>query len=492
MKRSKFNLGYTKLLSMNMGTLVPIGLTEVLPGDSFRHNTTALVRAAPLLAPPMHPVDVRIHHWFVPNRLVWSNWESFITGGPDGLNASVFPTITLNPTVGSLGDYLGVPPGTSIAVSALPFRAYALIFNRWYRDEDLMSSVAVSTADGADTTTSTSLLNIAWEKDYYTTSRPWEVKGPAVTIPITGTGQVKGLGFTSPGGAGPNSNRTVIETGGGSVQYAQSQQTDSNGPTLNVKTSGTAPDITTVFTSAGITVNQLRQSLAIQRYEEAAARYGSRYVEYLARLGVRSSDARLQLPEYLGGGRQRLQFSEVLQTGPATAESDDPVGTLKGHGITAIRSNRYQRFFEEHGFVVSCMSIRPKTIYANGVPKHFNRRTKFDYWQKELQHIGQQPIQKKEIYAASSDPDGTFGYQDRYDPYRRAESSIAGEFRTLLDYWHFARIFASEPALNSTFVTCVPPERPFAVTSEDVFQVHVKHDLAARRLVSQTGASYTY
>lgn len=392
--------------------------------------------------------------------------------------------------MGSLADHLGLVPGTAQTVSALPFRAYGLIWNEWYRDQDLQNPLTVSTADGNDTTTNTTLQNCAWEKDYFTSSRPWEQKGPAVTIPLSGTGRVTGLGFTAPGQAGPNANRNVIETGGVATTYTASQQTDQNGPTLNVKTSGTAPDINVTLSSAGITVNQLRQSLAIQRYEEAAARYGSRYTEYLARLGVRSSDARLQRPEYLGGGRQRLAFSEVLQTAPDA--NTGVVGTLRGHGITAVRSNRYRRFFEEHGLVITLMSVRPKTIYASGLKKVWTRRTKYDYWQKELEHIGQQPVLNKEVYAAAANGDGIFGYQDRYDEYRRSESAISGEFRTLLNYWHFARQFASEPALNASFVSCVPTEVPFAVTSEDVLQVQAKHSVVARRLLSQTGTSYTF
>ena len=175
----------------------------------------------------------------------------------------------------------------------------------------------------------------------------------------------------------------------------------------------------------------------MQRYEEARARFGSRYTEYLRYLGVRSSDARLQRPEYLGGGRQTIQFSEVLQT----AEGTDPVGDLKGHGISALRSNRYRRFFEEHGYIISLMTVRPKTIYMQGMPRTFNRRTKEDFWQKELQHIGQQEIPVKEVYNAAADPDAVFGYQDRYDEYRRSQNTVSGEFKTsTLDYWHFARV----------------------------------------------------
>jgi len=231
--------------------------------------------------------------------------------------------------------------------------------------------------------------------------------------------------------------------------------------------------------------------MALQRYAEARSRYGSRYTEYLSYLGVRSSDARLQRPEYLGGGRETIQFSEVLQT----AEGTNPVGELRGHGIAAARSNRYRRFFEEHGYIISLMVIRPKTIYAQGLFRTWNRRVKEDFWQRELQHIGQQEVLNKEVYAAHASPDGTFGYQDRYDEYRRSESRVSGEFRdTTLDYWHLARIFGSSPALNSSFVSSVPTKRIFAVTDPEVdsLYVTVKHSTQARRQVAKEGHSFIY
>jgi len=233
--------------------------------------------------------------------------------------------------------------------------------------------------------------------------------------------------------------------------------------------------------------------MALQRYEEARARYGSRYTEYLRYLGVRSSDARLQRPEYLGGGKQTIQFSEVLQTG-VTTDGDDQegVGNLKGHGIGALRSNRYRRFFEEHGYIFTFISVKPKTIYTQGVARTWNRRTKEDFFQKELQHIGQQAVQTKEIYFQSTTPDATWGYQDRYDEYRRTESSIAGQFRSTLNFWHYGRIFASEPTLNASFVSAVPTKRVNAVTSEDVLWIMCNHSIQARRLLSQTGTSYIY
>lgn len=484
MKRSKFSLSHYKLLSCDMGELVPLGCVEVLPGDSVQHATNALIRCSPLLSPVMHPVHVRIHHWFVPHRLTWEDWEDFITGGPDGMDVSDFPTITMpgggGAAIGSLADYLGVPTAVnSLEVSALPFRAYALIWNEWYRDQDLETELTVDLTSGADTTTNTALQQACWEKDYFTSARPWEQKGPAVTIPL--------------GTSAPVASSTINITGdGGSPRNIGAQQS-TNGGVYAQGYTGSAQTATIIGTAdlSGATaanVNLLREAFAIERYEEARARYGSRYTEYLRYLGVRSSDARLQRPEFLGGGRQTVQFSEVLQT----AEGTNPVGELRGHGIAATRTNRYRRYFEEHGYIISLLTVRPKTIYAQGLSRHWNRRTKEDFWQQELQHIGQQEIANKEVFAAHPSPDGTFGFQDRYDEYRRQESQIAGEFRTLLDFWHFARQFGSSPALNADFVKCIPSEEPFAVPSQDTLYVMANHNMQARRLVANVGKSFIY
>lgn len=497
MKRSKFSLSNYKLLTCDMGELVPIGVYEVLPGDSIQQATSALVRCSPLLAPVMHPVTVRIHHWFVPYRLLWSEWEDFITAGPAGTSLPTFPTITLpNPTtVGSLADYLGVPNALNApVVSALPFRAYAKIFNESYRDQDLVTELTETTASGNDTTTNTALKNVAWEKDYFTSSRPWEQKGPTVTIPLGNQAPVRGIGIlNSATGVAAASNVFVqtppLPNTGGDGIYTSSANN------ILVKTTGTgAPLSPQIFAdlsgASAITVNALRQALALQSFEEARARYGSRYVEYLRYLGVKSSDARLQRPEYLGGGKQTIQFSEVLATAASTTPAT-AVGEMKGHGISAMRSNRYRRFFEEHGIVLSLMSVLPKTMYVQGLSRHWNRRTKEEFWQREFQHIGQQAVKNKEVYAAAAAPDATFGYQDRYDEYRRTESTIAGEFRTsALDYWHMGRVFASEPALNASFVTSTPSKRNFASQSTDVLYVMAKHNIQARRLVAKTGTSF--
>ena len=226
MKRSKMSLSYTHLLSCDMGELVPIGLLEVLPGDSIRMNTSALVRCAPMLAPPMHPVEVCIHHWFVPHRLVWDSWEAFITGGPDGNNASVFPTRASGTIVqGTLANYLGLPIGTVPAFSALPYRGYALIWNEWYRDQDLQTALSIPRTDGVDGSATNNLQNVSWEKDYFTTARPWEQKGAAVTIPLTGTGTVQ---FTQ--SPGTPTNVTLDRSSATANANVRVQQTDTGGP----------------------------------------------------------------------------------------------------------------------------------------------------------------------------------------------------------------------------------------------------------------------
>lgn len=495
MKRSKHSLSHYNLLSCNMGSLVPVGLTEVLPGDTMQHASSVLTRVSPLLAPIMHPVHVRLHHWFVPHRLVWDDWEEFITGGPDGDNSSTFPTITLSTTgtpasadIGNLADYLGCPPEINgLEVSALPFRAYAMIFNEFYRDEDLVTELSIDTTSGADSTTNTDVQNVAWEKDYFTSSRPWTQKGPEVTLPLSGDAPISGFGLQSPPGG--TSAGTIVETDGSGTRSVTGWGSGGMFVEEDPNNSGYPNMRADLQSATGASINDVRLAFALQRYQEARARYGSRYTEYLRYLNVKSSDARLQRPEYLGGGRQTIQFSEVLQT----AEGTDPVGELRGHGISAVRTNRYRRFFEEHGYVISMLSVLPKTVYVQGLHRTFNRRTKEDFWQKELEHIGQQEVANKEVYAAHSTPDGTFGYQDRYDEYRRTPSRVSGEFRdTALDFWHYGRIFSADPALNSDFVTANPTDRVYAAATNDVLWMMVNHSIQARRLISSKGTSYTF
>lgn len=532
-KRNKFSLSYYKLLTGKMGYIIPIGLVEVLPGDTIRHATSLFLRLAPMLAPVMHPCHVKIHSWYVPHRLVWDEFEDFITGGPDGLNTSIFPTVTAPDggfAVGSLADYLGVPTGVpGLTVSALPFRVYDLIYNEWYRDQDLEAELTISKDSGADTTTAMALQRGDWARDIFTTARPWPQKGLAVTVPVTGS--QSGVKIESDGT--PVSFYTAAKdfsgTGGYFGSYAatnsltarvQADQIswDSNNygtgyPTLTGlpgigftrSSTITAPagnildNENVLFANPGlrlsknvgdlgeVDINSLREAFALQRFEEHRAMYGSRYVEYLRYLGIKASDARLQRPEYLGGGQQTIQFSEVLQT----AEGTDPVGTLRGHGIAAMRSNRYRRFIEEHGYIMSFVMVRPKSIYMQGIDRTWLRRVKEDFWQKELEHIGQQEVYTQELYAGNSTAltpaDEVFGYQNRYDDYRQHWSSVSGEFRTILNYWHMARDFENKPVLNADFISSVPTERIFAAQQNDQLYMMANHSIQARRLMSKFG-----
>lgn len=472
MKRHKYSLSNYKLATFNMGELIPVGLQEVIPGDTFQHATSMLLRVTPLLTPVMHPVHVRIHHWFVPMRLVWDQWEDFITGGPQGTSTPSIPTINLNSSSGgTLLDYLGAAPtpsSTTLAINALPLYAVNLIWNEFYRDQDLQTARNLNAA---------SVPRVAWQKDYFTTARPWAQKGPQVTVPMATT--------VTPLPNPPSFTRTFNGAVTSPLGVSASASPPVSAPDL------TAGGIDSLFwadpqleVTGNPSIDSFRRAFAIQRYQEARAQYGSRYSEYLRYLGVRSSDARLQRPEYLGGGKQTIAFSEVLQTGPDT--SGDGVADIRGHGIAAMRSRRYRRFFEEHGYIISLCSVVPKTMYANSVSRLFLRQTKEDFWQRELQQIGQQEVLNGELYASSSGTArATFGYQDRYDEYRRTQSTIAGEFRTVLNDWHFARIFSNTPVLNSSFVEANPPDRPFAEKTQDSLWCMFQHSIQARRMVTR-------
>lgn len=493
-KRSKFSLSHYVLKTCKMGYVLPVGLVEVLPGDSFRHATSVFMRLAPMLAPVMHPVTVRIHHWFIPTRLLWDDFEDFITGGPTNTDVSEFPTITAPSggfAVGSLADHLGLPPKIDgIEVSALPFRAYNLVYNEWYRDQDLETEKALSLESGPDTTTATDLLRCDWERDYFTTARPWPQKGPDVSVPVnlTAAGEPTVTITGSPALSSSGDCQWASVDSSRSHYWQSYDATDPANAGLTVSKGTLAVDFKSGNPELGsVNINSLREAFALQRFAEHRAMYGSRYVEYLRYLGIKASDARLQRPEYLGGGKQTIQFSEVLQT----AEGTDPVGTLRGHGIAAMRSNRYRRFFEEHGFVLSIMLVRPKAIYMQGIPRSWLRRVREDFFQTELQHIGQQEVYTKELYGAAPDGDDgglkVFGYQNRYDEYRGHESYVCGEFRDILDYWHLARSFSNEPVLNADFISATPSERIFAAQENDQLYCMINHSLQARRLMSKFG-----
>ena len=491
MRRSKFNLSHTHLLTCDMGQLVPIGVVEALPGDTMQHHAAVLARVSPLAAPIMHPVSARVHHFFVPHRLTWTgneegatdgdNWEDFITGGKAGNNAATPPTIaTTGADEKTLLDYMGIPPDRPlIDINAMPIRAFNMIYNEYYRDEDLVNEREMD-----DIT----IPQVAWGKDYFTAARPWTQKGPDVTIP---------LGEMAPVATKAVSSADISLQSGLNDNHEQFNL-DSSGATLKMGISGgdaTSMLYADLAEAIGGNVNDVRRAFAIQRYQEARSKYGSRYTEYLRYLGVAPSDGRLQRPEFLGGGRTQLNFSEVLQTGPETqAAGGTPfgVGDMYGHGIGALRSNKYRRFIEEHGYIISCLSVRPKSIYQDGIHRSWLKTTKEEYWQKELEHIGQQEIYNNEIYADTASGMETFGYSDRYSEYREHPSLISGEFRDTLDYWHMARKFSAPPVLNQSFIDCVPTKRIYNEQTYDSLWIMVQHKMIARRMVSRSTAGRLY
>lgn len=510
-KRAKFNLSNFHNCTFKMGYLYPVNLTEVLPGDSIQLSTSVFLRLAPMVVPVMHPVYMHLSNFFVPSRILWDGFEDFITGGPDGSDTSIIPTLVLNANnapVGSLADAFGIPvqmldaSGNTFGVNALPFIAYYMIWNEYFRDQDLNAEIDLSTITG--TPSSLNLLRPSWAKDYFTTARPWPQKGPDVSVPVNlsaaGEPSITATTTISPSGA-PTFQRNYGNVVLGSLRYTFDSAgspiiNESN--LLNDALTWLNPNLsaqTSIDYSSGnpelgsVNINDLREAFALQRFEEHRSMFGSRYEDLLRYLGVRPQDARLQLPEYLGGFSAPVQFSEVLQTSSDADRSG--VGDMYGHGIGATKGRRIRRFIPEHGYVMSLLTVRPIPVYSQGLERMWSKRNRFDFWQKEYEHIGQQEVRNSEVYANGKGEEdaATFGYQNRYDEYRRGVNIITGEFRTNQDYWTMARIFESRPTLNGDFVSCMPTDRIFQVNEQNSDQCYamVKNNIIAKRLVSKNG-----
>jgi hypothetical protein len=477
MKRWKHNLSNYHLTSCDLGEIIPVGCLEVIPGDTIQMQTSALIRVTPQLKPVMHPVAVNIKHFYVTNRTLWTGWEDFITGE----SATAPPTISgAAYSEGTLQDYLGVYDDASNDYSALPLRAYNDIWNNFFQDQDLQSEVSEDQK---------TILKCNWEKDYFTASRPWAQKGDAVTLPLGTQAPVKGIGKSNQ--TYDESSVTVYESGEtSSTTFDTARRIDFGAANSNYYVDGTAstsgfPNIYADLSDAdALDIREFREAFALQRYQEARAKYGSDYIDYLNYIGVNGNklDARLQRPEYLAGGRQTLQFSEVLQT--SNDGTNGAVGDLSGHGIAALRANKFRKYIPEHGWIITLLYARPKAIYTQACPRKFNKTTKEDFFQKELVNVGAQEILNKEVYAPHTTPAGTFSYGDRYGEYRSEPSTVSAEFRNSTSYdWHFGRIFSSDPALNEAFIQCDPTKRVFNEQTEDSLWMMINHSIQARRPV---------
>lgn len=464
--------------TVGFGKLVPYMVREVLPGDVWNVSSDFMCRFSPMLAPIMHNVSVRTECFFVPNRLLFNNWESFITGGPDGTASPVKPFIRpatvygITPSdfiKGSLWDYLGLPVmeenifAPNFQIDIMPFLAYQLIWQEYYRDQNLTAAPITFPLAGGDRSAITgihdimTLRNRCYEKDYFTGALPFTQRGPVANVPLTGDAKVNLV--DNPSGT----PMQIVRNSDGSLAAGAnlasntvgqlSNTTASIGTVLNIDPNGRlAADMSTV---SAITINDLRRTSALQRFLENMARGGSRYIEQiLSQFGVISSDSRLQRPEYLGGGSSPCVISEVLQT---SSTSTTPQANMAGHGVSGGVNHGCLRRFEEHGFLVCLVSIRPRTSYASqGVEPMFRRFDKFEYAWPELAHLGEQPVMQSELFAsavttASSSP--VFGYVPRYADWKYILSKTTGEFRDTMDYWHLSRSFDTPPVLSSEFVT---------------------------------------
>lgn len=443
-KRSTFDRSHYKKLTAEMGKLVPILCEEVLPGDNFKIQSNLMVRFAPMVAPIMHRVNAHIHYFYVPNRLIWDDWEDFITGA-EGL---VVPTVDLKSIgkgidEGHLADYLGIPPGNysdgnTFNINTLPFRAYLKIFNDYYRDSNLVPDDIEKNDAGLVVS---DCFFSAWEKDYFTTAFTSPQKGEVVQMDATiihrdkarivkTTDAVPAAGDLKAGAAIVGTNyKEVADAASGALKIESVE-----GVTIDVE--------------------ELRKATRIQKYLERLKRTGGRYAEHLLGFwGVNPKDERLQRAEYLGGGKTSLIVNAVENTSDTTNAVQ---GQLSGNGTILGETNRASKFVEEHGFIIGIMKVLPETSYSQGIERMFLRELNLDYYFPDFANLGEQDIKKVELYfdktKTEAENNETWGYQSRFAEYKYKQSTVHGAFRSNLSFWHMGRLFDKLPNLNVDFI----------------------------------------
>lgn len=549
-QRSVFDRSHDYKTTMDAGYLIPFFVDEVLPGDTFKLRVNAFVRMNTLIAPFMDNVFMDTFFFFVPSRLVWDNWQRFCgeQKNPGDSTDFLIPSLSGTNTFanGSIFDYMGLPTGVALdpantPINALPFRAYNLIYNEWFRDENLIDSIAVPTNDGPDQVSNYTLRKRAKRHDYFTSALPWPQKGPSVDVGLTGNAPVVGFGnedsWTLQSSAGVSDNsgnwilgipaslgsnkglevfrstfqfpvpeQTPMMSGPGSGssnwktigQQDQSGSTDQMAPFNAIRGSqayfpeiymtphsGRQPyaDLSNV---SAITINDLRQAFQIQKFYEKWARGGSRYTETLrVMFNVISPDARLQRPEYLGGTHSRVNVVPTAQT--SSTDSVSPQSNLSAFGVLGDSAHGFNKSFVEHGYVIGLCCLRADITYQQGLNRMWSRRQLFDFYWPTLAHLGEQVVYNKEIYTqGTADDNGVFGYQERYAEYRYKPSMITGKLRSTdaqtLDVWHLAQKFDTLPKLNQDFIEENPPiSRVIAVQNEPQFFADFWFDLKTSR-----------